>query len=180
MKNFDNQVRGKFTLYGSIGAPFLTSITIFLKRQSIFHKYQHWKVYLGIVLFTNLGFYFLINNPLTRYIYLGSIINENCFNINNIFADFSSNLESSNEKVIKCRKNLLLHYSELIINKREFKEKLENYGNRVNRITKSPIIKKELRSSSKLYNYFYLNWLIFTYEKSIFNTIINFTEKRKY
>ena len=177
MKGFENHVKDQFCLYGTFAAPILTSITLFLKRKSIFHKYQCLKVYFGIVILTNIGFYFLINNPFLRFINVRSRLDENCFNINNIFADFSSNFESSNNKIIHIR-NKLLTNSEFVINKDEFKEKID-FKEIKSSDKFEEIVNPSTSSRSKLYNYLYLNWLIFKYESIIFNFNDKILDKRK-
>jgi len=177
MKNFDNRIKEEFASFGAIAAPLMTSVLLLLKKKAIFHKYQHIKVYFGIVFLSNIGIYLLINNSITRYFYMKKFIKEYDFDLNKIFAEFSYEFEGSNKELTLQKYNLLYNNSDLLINKQDFEDKLKTLRNNID----LPNIDHRNTINSKtlgFFSYLKFNFLMIKYERNMLKETLNIIDYR--
>jgi hypothetical protein len=177
MKKFDNKIKEEFSSFGAIAAPLMTSVFLLLKKKAIFHKYQHIKVYFGIVFLSNIGMYLLINNSITRYIYMNKFIKGYDFDLNNIFAEFSYNFEGSNKELTLQKFNLLNNNSDVLIKKQEFEDKLKTFKNNIDLSNLEQRNTNNI-STSGFFSYLKFNFLIIKYERNLMKETLNITDYR--
>lgn len=175
MKKFDNKIKEEFAIFGSLAAPIFTSMFLIVKKRAIFHKYQHIKVYFGIVVLSNIGFYLLINNPLVRYLYMNKFLKEYNFNINDIYGEFLYDFERSNKELTNQRYNLLHNHSDLFLNKQEFETKMKISGKFIDYQNLDKNTKKQ-SGSINLYSYLKICLLLWKYEKNLMKTSLSLTD----